>query len=124
MVLPALRHGGYSCHTQVRVGTRPGGRRHKADVVAEKDGRSLLVSLKWQQVPGTAEQKVPFEVISLVEILESGAHAGAYLVLGGAGWTLRDYFTGGGLRKHLVHADKVQILTLEQFIAMANQGRL
>lgn len=124
MVLPALRHGDYSCRTQVKVGKRPGGGRHMADVVAEKEGRSWVISLKWQQVLGTVEQKVPFEVISLAELLEEGAYAGAYLVLGGDGWTLRDYFTGGGLRKHLVHADRVQIVTLEQFIAKANQGRL
>jgi hypothetical protein len=38
--------------------------RHFVDVIAEKDGKRFLVSLKWQQVSGTAEQKVPFEVIS------------------------------------------------------------
>ena len=32
-----------------------------------KNGRQFLVSVKWQQVSGTAEQKVPFEVICLVE---------------------------------------------------------
>jgi hypothetical protein len=67
------------------------------DVVATKDGRSILVSMKWQQVSGTAEQKVPYEVICLLEALESVNYAKAYLVLGGEGWKLRTLFIGEGL---------------------------
>ena len=124
MILPALRRGGYRYEAQQVIGTRPGGGRHVVDAVAEKDGRRHLVSLKWQQVGGTAEQKVPFEVISLAEAVISGQFAKAYLVLGGEGWTLRDFYTAGGLNDHLVHADKVEILTLEAFVAKANQGKL
>lgn len=124
MVLPALERGGYTYETQVKVGARPGGGRHFADAVAEKDGKRWIVSMKWQQTSGTAEQKVPFEVISLAEIALTDEYAGAYLVLGGTGWTLRDFYTGGGLEKHLVHADKVKIVTLEEFVALANQGKL
>jgi len=124
MVLPALTRGGYACRTQVAIGQRPGGGRHVVDAIAEKDGRMWLVSMKWQQTSGTAEQKVPFEVISLAETVISDKYQGAYLVLGGPGWTLRDFYTGGGLEKHLVHADKVKILTLEVFVAKANHGNL
>lgn len=124
MVLPALKRGGYEYRTQVNIGTRLGGGRHFADAIAEKAGHKWLVSMKWQQVGGTAEQKVPFEVICLAEALSAGAFEGAYLVLGGNGWTLRDFYTGGGLKKHLANADKVQIVTLEDFVARANQGRL
>jgi len=124
MILPALKRGGYAFQTQVNIGNRLGGGRHVVDVVAEKDGKKFLISLKWQQVAGTAEQKVPFEVISLAEAVRSGELEGAYLVLGGEGWKLRDYFTGDGLREHLVHADKVKILTLEGFVARANRGSL
>jgi hypothetical protein len=45
-------------------------------------------------------------------------------VLGGGGWELRDFYTGGGLEKHLAYAQKVDILTLESFVARANQGKL
>ena len=126
MILPALEGGGYTYETQVHAGDRFGGGRHMVDVVAEKDGGKVLVSLKWQQTSGTAEQKVPFEVISLVQaVLDSnGEYAKAYLVLGGEGWKLRDFYTGGGLEQHLEYADRVDILTLEGFVAMANQGEL
>ncbi len=124
MVLPALASAGYACHTQVGVGARPGGGRHVVDVVAAKDGRRFLVSLKWQQVAGTAEQKVPYEVICLSEAILAHDYDAAYLVLGGPGWKLREWFVGGGLRRHLVHADRVHIETLESFIALANRGGL
>jgi hypothetical protein len=62
-----------------------GGRRHFVDVIAERDGKRFLVSLKWQQVSGTAEQKVPFEVISLADAVNKNGFTKAYLVLGGEG---------------------------------------
>ncbi len=124
MVLPALARGGYSCRRQVDIGDRLGSGRHVVDVLAESNGSRHLISLKWQQVSGTAEQKVPFEVISLADAVLSGDYASAYLVLGGEGWKLRNFYTSGGLRKHLLHADKVTITTLENFIARANSGSL
>ena len=124
MILPALQSGGYKYRTQEVIGERFGGGRHVVDAIAEKDGQRYLVSLKWQQVSGTAEQKVPFEVICLAEAVRSGAFAKAYLVLGGEGWKLRAFYTGGGLRNYLVAADQVDIVTLENFVARANLGRL
>lgn len=124
MILPALRQGGYEYKTQVKVGQRPGGGTHKVDAIAEKDEKRWLVSLKWQQVGGTAEQKVPFEVICLAEALEQGGYEKAYLVLGGEGWSLRNFYTEGGLSKYLRDIDRVEIVTLERFVADANTGSL
>ena len=124
MILPALKRGGYAYLTQQLVGMRFGGGKHFVDVIAEKDDRKYLVSLKWQQVSGTAEQKVPFEVICLAEAIREGGFAKAYLVLGGEGWKLRNFYVGGGLKEHLAQADKVDILTLEGFVAKANQSTL
>jgi hypothetical protein len=124
MIVPALEQGGYEVHQQVLIENRPSGRPHKVDAVATKDNQRFLVSLKWQQVSGTAEQKVPFEAICLADAIRTGHYAKAYLVLGGEGWTLRDYFVGGGLSEHLKNAEAVRIMTLEGFIAIANSGRL
>ena len=126
MILPALRNGGYTHQTQINIGQRIGGRRHMVDVLAEKDGEHFPISLKWQQVSGTAEQKIPFEVICLAEavVQSQSKFTKAYLVLGGEGWSLRDFYTQGGLEKHLEYADAVDILTLEGFVARANQGKL
>ncbi len=124
MVLPALGHGGYACQTQVVIGARCGGGVHKVDAVATRDGRRTLVSLKWQQTGGTAEQKVPFEVMCLADAVRAGQADRAYLVLGGDGWKLRDYYTSGQLAEHLVHADLVRVVTLEAFARIANNGQL
>ena len=59
MILPALAMGEYTYRTQVRIGIRPGGRRHNVDVIAEKADRSFLVSLKWQQVGGRQNKRSP-----------------------------------------------------------------
>ena len=124
MVLPALKRGHYSYETQVKVGIRCGGGTHKADALAQRDGAKLLVSLKWQQTGGTAEQKVPFEIMCLAEAARSGHANRAYLVLGGDGWTLRDYYISGALADPLIHAALVRVVTLEAFIRLANNGQL
>ena len=124
MVLPALEQGGYTYDTQVNIGQRLGRGRHFVDAVVENRGRKFLLSMKWQQVSGTAEQKVPFEVICLVEAMAAGEYEKAYIVLGGEGWTLRDFYTSGGLEQYLNNADRVSITTLEAFVARANKGEL
>jgi hypothetical protein len=126
MVQHALKLGGYNHAFQQEIGQRPGGRKHKVDVVAHKSDKTFLISLKWQQVSGTAEQKVPFEVICLAEAVKSseGKFSKAYLVLGGEGWTLREFYVGGGLQQHLRYGTLVEIMTLEKFVARANAGRL
>jgi hypothetical protein len=124
MILPALKRGGYTYLTQQHIGDRFGGGRHFVDVIAEKNAVKYLVSLKWQQVSGTAEQKVPFEVICLADAVRQGIYNKAYLVLGGEGWKLRTFYVDGGLKSYLVDADKVDILTLEGFVAKANQAEL
>ena len=124
MILPALERGRYKYQTQVRAGTRCGGGTHKVDALAEKDDAKVLVSLKWQQTGGTAEQKVPFEIMCLADAVRGGHADRAYVVLGGDGWTLRDYYTSGALSDHLVHAKLVRVVTLEAFIRLANNGQL
>jgi hypothetical protein len=124
MILPALRRGGYQARSQVITGTRPGGGPHRVDALAEKDGDAVIISLKWQQASGTAEQKVPFEVMCLADAVRRRLASRAYLVLGGSGWKLRTYFTSGALKEHLVHAGLVRVVSLEDFIAIANDGKL
>ena len=124
MAMHALEHGGYQLQKQAIVGTRCGGRVHKVDAIATKGTRRILVSLKWQQTGGTAEQKVPFEVMCLADAVRANHGDRAYLVLGGDGWTLRDYFTSGKLDEHLVHAALVRVVTLEAFVRIANNSEL
>jgi hypothetical protein len=124
MVVPALERGGYASEGQVNVGVRCGGGTHRVDAVARSGSDDILISLKWQQTGGTAEQKVPFEVMCLADVIRSGRAARAYLVLGGDGWSLRDYYTSGALGEHLIHARLVRVVSFETFIRLANNGQL
>lgn len=128
MVLPALEHGGYTAEKpHSPIGVRLGGGRHFVDLVVQKAAdEKILVSLKWQQTSGTAEQKVPFEVMCLADAIakSGGQFSRAYLVLGGSGWQLRDFFTSGGLEPFLKGCEKVTTVHMERFIGLANSGRL
>ncbi len=124
MILPTLERAGYGCATGVTVGLRLGTGRHVVDVVAERDGLRYLISLKWQQVAGTAEQKVPFEIICLSEALEGGDYAGAYLMLGGERWRFRDFFISDHIKAYMHVSDLIDIITLEALIAEVNSEGL
>ena len=126
VVKKSLEKQGYQVAEQVQVGTRPNGGRHMIDLVAEKDGKSYLISLKWQQSSGTAEQKVPYELICLSEALKQsrGAHDAAYLVLGGEGWTLKKFYLAGGLDRHLSLDQPVKLLDFESLLKLAKEDRL
>lgn len=97
MILPSLERGGYESKLRVKIGQRLGCGAHFVDVMAERSNRKYLISLKWQQVSGTAEQKIPFEVMCLAEAMELGEYEKAYVVLGGEGWKLRQFYVSGGL---------------------------
>jgi len=130
MILPALAKGGYDFTEQAFVGEQVNGRKHKIDVLVESD---ILVSLKWQQSSGTAEQKVAFEIINLVHACTKYNFSKAYLVLGGidsksgdaqGGWTLRKWFLEGGMSEFVNYKQYVEILLPEEFVAKANRSHL
>lgn len=119
-ITSARRRGGYEFKAQAYIGERPGGRRHKVDYVVAKLGqKTILISSKYQHVGGTAEQKIPFEVISLVKAIHGreGRFERAYIVLGGKGWTLRELYTSGGLDVYLKDPELVKTVSLDQFMA-------
>jgi hypothetical protein len=128
MVLPALQLAGYQYEKQSCIGRVMGDRPYRADLLVHDRGSGcrIVVSLKWQQVAGTAEQKIPFEVIALLQLLESRACDDAYLVLGGTGCTpqLREFYLSGGLCRFMPEAKRVKIVGLEEFIKLVNNRQL
>ena len=124
MVLPALEMGGYFVEKQVRLGERLGGGKHYADILATKGDESIVVSLKWQQSSGTAEQKVPYEYMCLANAVNLHEDvARGYIVIGGTGWTKDSFFTGD-LKNWVNNDANIQVLRLDSFVAKANQGLL
>lgn len=126
LIRSRLSDMGYTVQEQIQVGTRPNGGKHLIDLVLQKGGKSFLVSLKWQQASGTAEQKVPYEMICLSEALKQarGTYQAAYLVLGGEGWTLKKFYLSGGLDRHLTLDQPVFLLGEEDFLKAAKAGFL
>ena len=127
MIVPALRSGKYSYQTQVIIGKRPGQGKHKVDAVASRqDGKTILISLKTQQTSGTAEQKVPYEVMSLIKALkeEPGKYGAAYIVLAGEGWKLKSFYVKEGLSSYLKDASMVKIVSLDTFVDLAYHRKL
>lgn len=126
---PALELNGYRVAFQKIVGLGVGGGAHREDIIVTKpDGEELLVSMKWQQVSGTAEQKVPYEVIKLIHAVKNSASRFpyAYLVIGGDGWTpsLLKFYLQHGLRDYIRDYDLVRLVSLNDFIARANKKKL
>lgn len=101
-------------------------------VTKNKSGYPLFIKLQFQEVAGTTEHKVPFKAIRLIHTVretnlgtgrdaDEGAHA--YLVLGGEGWTLREFFTSG-LCHHLADGSCVTVCTVGDFIKRVQRGNL
>lgn len=129
MVLPALRLGGYRVEPRygyLKQRILGGTKRYKPDVMAwDQSGATILISLKWQQVSGSAEAKLPFEVIQLIDVIAMNMASRAYIVLGGNGWSsIKAWYLNGGLATYIPQARVVQLIGLEDFIFKANTGQL
>ncbi len=94
-----------SAKSQQTIGTSPSGRKHRVDweLISNGDPNIRgLVSCKVQITGGTAEEKVPFEVIKLIHAMDTDTrYKKAWIVLGGKGFTpgLKEFYQ---LRLHEV----------------------
>lgn len=130
----ALTNRNYTFEKQVHIGKKLGNRKHVIDFVVGKlpKDKQILISVKWQQVSGTAEEKIPWEIICLQHACESFQYKQAYLVLGGTdrnketrekGWTLRQFFISNKLT-NVIKMDNVKVVSLDTFIAQLNKNEL
>lgn len=99
------------------------GHSHRIDIRLD-DG--TLISCKYQdnKSGGTAEEKIPFEIIKLQNAIEdsNGLFKSAIIVLGGDGWRLKDWYLSTEFREYM---DKcgwkdVKIYSKEIFIKKFN----
>ncbi len=147
-VLPALKARGFHYALNLLLPCPLIGRRLRADVLGwAPNGKVIPIFLCWRSSGGSDEETIVFKALAIAEAAaewavpqhgigcqETGCGAVLlqdswralvpYLVLGGGGWTLRDFYIGGGLQKHLTYAHLVRITDLESFVSLANQGRL
>jgi hypothetical protein len=102
--------------SQVNVGLKRNGGKHYVDILLNGD---TLLSLKYQRVQGTAEEKVPFEVMKLHHTCVDYGYDSAILVLAGPdkAWKWKDYYLGEQFQNDMKKIyPSVRIISHEQFV--------
>lgn len=85
-----LEERNVSFQAQKVIGKKRNGGNHRVDLILDDE---ILVSLKHQEVAGTAEEKVPFEFMKLQHAVDDYNYKQAFIVLSGdKGWTWKDYY--------------------------------
>jgi len=126
MLVTALQKNNYSVQEQVKVGNKPDGSKYTIDILVDS---LIYISIKWQQIGGSAEEKIPFEVITLTHILKTknNENARAYIVLGGNGWrkSLKEWYCSSEFLEWILEAKKyVTIVNENTFVAMINNRQI
>ena len=101
---------------QTYVGYKRNNGLHRVDLLIEK----TLISLKSQKVAGTAEEKIPFEIMILQHTIEDYGYDNAIIVLhGDTGWKWKDYYLSKEFKSHMgqLYPD-VSIMNHEQFVSI------
>jgi hypothetical protein len=85
LVAQILRKNGCLVTEQADIGFKFKNKKHQVDSLV--NGK-ILVSVKWQDTGGTAEEKVGYEMFTLHQKILSGTYEKAFVILGGPGWTI------------------------------------
>jgi len=126
VIAGALRSNSYTFTRQERVGKSLFGGHYIADLVVEWRGMKYVISCKWQQVPGTTEQKVLYEIASLIKVVKEGGFGLAFLVIGGPGWSrqFREALLENLHVNVLKDGELVKVVDLDHMVAIINRGSL
>lgn len=98
---------------QVTIGPGRTGKNHRIDLVID----STLVSLKVQNTGGTAEQKIPYECMTLDYLVRHFDYNSSVIVLhGDTGWTLKDFYLSSEFQDEIHKIwPNVHLMNHEQF---------
>ena len=113
---------GLIARSQVTVGDKPGGGKHRVDWEIHKIGDENtrgLISCKFQGTNGTAEEKIAYEVIKLLNSMETdNRYKKSWIIMGGDGWSpgMRIFVLNHLQRWIPDMCNRVSILTTDQFI--------
>ena len=108
--------------SQATIGEKPGGGKHRVDweIYRKKDPTIRgLISCKFQGTSGTAEEKIPYEVIKLLHAMKiDPRYKQAWIIMGGEGWsTSMKNFVNLHLQDWIPEMkNRIQILTTDQLI--------
>jgi hypothetical protein len=87
----SCERNGLKANSQVIVGDKPGGGKHRVDweihMIEDPNIRGLI-SCKFQSTSGTAEEKIAYEVIKLLHTMkEDSRFIKGWIIMGGNGWS-------------------------------------
>ena len=106
----------HSFERQVNIGLKRNGRKHILDVLLNGEE---LISLKYQQVYGTAEEKIPFEFMKLQHAIDDYGYKSATIVIAGpdSAWKWKDYYLSNEFSSQMkqIYPD-VNIMELKDFM--------
>jgi len=106
----------HEVESQVMVGAKRNGGKHYCDIVLNGDE---LISLKYQRVLGTAEEKIPFEFMKLQHAVDDHGYKSATIVVSGPdkAWKWKDYYLSEEFRAKMksIYPD-VRIINHDQFV--------
>ena len=92
------------------------GGKHKLDILLNGDE---LISLKYQRVQGTAEEKIPFEFMKLQHAIDDYGYKSATIVVAGPdkAWKWKDYYLSDDFcaKMKSIYPD-VRIINHDQFV--------
>lgn len=101
---------------QVNVGRKRNGGKHVVDILLNGEE---LISLKYQEVQGTAEEKIPFEIMKLQHMVIDGKYKSATIVLSGPdkAWNWKDYYLSSEFQESMkkIYPD-VSIISHAEFV--------
>lgn len=106
--------------SQKVIGKKRNGGNHRVDLIIDGE---ILVSLKHQEVSGTAEEKVPFEFMKLQHAVDDYNYKHALIVLSGdKGWTWKNYYLSQEFKSSMktLYPD-VDIMSHEEFCMIYHQ---
>lgn len=111
-----LKENNVNFQRQVTIGVKRNEKRHRVDLIID----NTLISLKHQQVGGTAEEKVPFEFMKLQHAVDDYDYDNAIIVLSGdSGWTWKDYYLSNDFKQSMKNLyPDVMIISHEEFISL------
>lgn len=111
-----LSEAGHNVDEQVNIGLRPTGGAHNTDLIVDDE---TIVSLKYQDVSGTAEEKIPYEQMCLEHACLTYGYSRAIIVLAGPGWKHADSYRAGVFSPWMT-TDHVTVLNYEEFCTQYN----
>jgi hypothetical protein len=106
----------HKVQSQVSVGAKRNGGRHYVDILLNDNE---LLSLKYQKVQGTAEEKIPFEIMKLQHTVVDHKYESATIVLAGPdnAWKWKKYYLGEEFQNSMkLIYPNVSIISHEQFV--------